>query len=243
MSGYELFDERSERPFWADIVFGFRYPSKAELSSLGYEKFKSSWFYTTYYLMATKYLPLAMEKFRNKGGIVVERKLNNLAEIGCNYDVIVNCTGLGSVHLMQDQKCYPIRGQIYRVKAPFVKHFVVTDNHYVLLNEDRVILGGTHQNNDWRTEVDKSDSDNIFTGCVKLVPALKHCTVIEQVVGLRPGRSEVRLESENQLINNQAVSVIHCYGHGGSGLTLFYGCAREASSLAVDALRKKLSKL
>ena len=40
-------------------------------------------------------------------------------------------------------------------------------------------------------------------------------------VGLRPGRAPLRLESE--IVSG--VPVVHCYGHGGSGITLGMGCA------------------
>jgi D-amino-acid oxidase len=42
-------------------------------------------------------------------------------------------------------------------------------------------------------------------------------------VGLRPARPVVRLERVDH--------VVHCYGHGGAGITLSYGCADEVVSL------------
>jgi hypothetical protein len=42
-------------------------------------------------------------------------------------------------------------------------------------------------------------------------------------VGLRPGRAPLRLESE--VVGN--TPVVHCYGHGGSGITLGMGCAED----------------
>ena len=52
--------------------------------------------------------------------------------------------------------------------------------------------------------------------------------IIEDIVGLRPGRTEVRLEKE--LISGK--TVIHNYGHGGSGVTLSWGCAEEVVEIA-----------
>jgi D-amino-acid oxidase len=43
--------------------------------------------------------------------------------------------------------------------------------------------------------------------------------------GLRPSRSPVRLESE--LLPSSNKLLIHCYGHGGSGITLAMGCAQD----------------
>ena len=40
---------------------------------------------------------------------------------------------------------------------------------------------------------------------------------------MRPGRSPLRLDSEEL----RSVPVVHCYGHGGSGITLAMGCAED----------------
>ncbi|KAK6043746.1 hypothetical protein COOONC_18749 [Cooperia oncophora] len=59
------------------------------------------------------------------------------------------------------------------------------------------------------------------------VPALKKAKVMSHHVGLRPGRSDVRLEAEIKTSNGKKVLIVHNYGHGGSGVTLFWGCAMD----------------
>ena len=49
------------------------------------------------------YLDWQMEQFKASGGTVIQRKLNSLKEIDGEYDVIVNCTGLGSKELVHDE--------------------------------------------------------------------------------------------------------------------------------------------
>lgn len=65
-------------------------------------------------------------------------------------------------------------------------------------------------------------------------------------MGLRPGRDSVRIErifSKNKK-NGKTQILIHNYGHGGSGITLFWGCAREVVNLLSDAIEPTLkSKL
>jgi D-amino-acid oxidase len=51
--------------------------------------------------------------------------------------------------------------------------------------------------------------------------------VIEHQVGLRPVRGGVRLEEEAL----DGARVIHNYGHGGSGVSLSWGCARAVEAL------------
>lgn len=63
------------------------------------------------------------------------------------------------------------------------------------------------------------------------------------MVGLRPGRSSVRLEIEQYPINHKIVNIIHNYGHGGCGVTLCFGCAAEAVELVEAVISKSKSKL
>jgi D-amino-acid oxidase len=50
-------------------------------------------------------------------------------------------------------------------------------------------------------------------------------------VGLRPVSETVRLEREEVAPGKL---VVHNYGHGGAGITLSWGCAREAAALATS---------
>jgi D-amino-acid oxidase len=60
------------------------------------------------------------------------------------------------------------------------------------------------------------------------VPELRGARVLSRAVGLRPGRPTVRLD--RTLVAGRPV--IACYGHGGAGVTLSWGCARDVVALA-----------
>ena len=68
--------------------------------------------------------------------------------------------------------------------------------------------------------------------CAAALPALATARVLGTAVGLRPARSEVRLEAERR----GGGTVVHCYGHGGAGVTLAWGCAEEVVELVVATL-------
>ncbi|WP_249643973.1 hypothetical protein [Nocardia sputi] len=53
--------------------------------------------------------------------------------------------------------------------------------------------------------------------------------MLETVVGLRPGRREVRVELDHAVL--PGTPVVHNYGHGGSGITIGHGCALENAAL------------
>ncbi|KAJ8306179.1 hypothetical protein KUTeg_005816 [Tegillarca granosa] len=97
-----------------------------------------------------------------------------------------------------------------------------------------VTLGGSGHVNSWDLNVIKEDKERIFHNCCKLIPSLKNAKILYDWVGLRPARSEVRLELDDR--NFQKCKVIHNYGHGGSGVTLHWGCALDAANLVHKAL-------
>lgn len=79
----------------------------------------------------------------------------------------------------------------------------------------------------------------ILAGCTQLLPSLAAAEPVEDWVGLRPGRSSVRLEIEELplLPGGGTLPVVHNCGHGGSGLTLAWGCAGDV----VEALKKRFA--
>ena len=66
-------------------------------------------------------------------------------------------------------------------------------------------------------------TEEILDRATLLVPELSRAKVLGHRVGLRPARPSVRLEREG--------NVVHCYGHGGAGVTLSWGCADEVAAL------------
>lgn len=58
------------------------------------------------------------------------------------------------------------------------------------------MLGGTSQVDNYSLDVNADDRRHILEGCAKLDPSVKDAEIIEDMVGLRPGRTEVRLERD-----------------------------------------------
>ena len=52
-------------------------------------------------------------------------------------------------------------------------------------------------------------------------------------LGLRPARPQVRLEEEPIGTGR----LIHNYGHGGAGIGMSWGCAREVEQMVTGAVR------
>ena len=135
--------------------------------------------------------------------MVEQRRLKSLDELR-GYDVVVNCTGLGAAELVGDHDLHPVRGQAVRVRAPWIKHFVIDideskeDWVYVFPRSGDVLLGGTAVSGDWSETVDPATSEAIVSRCTALLPSLRGAEVIGAWVGGRPVRTTVRLEKEER---------------------------------------------
>jgi D-amino-acid oxidase len=106
-----------------------------------------------------------------------------------------------------------------------------SDLTYVIPREKDIVVGGTSEPNNWNLAVDPKTADQILTRAAELVPQLRKAKVLRHRVGLRPARPTIRCELVRTTTGEP---VIHCYGHGGSGVTLSWGCANEVFELIHD---------
>lgn len=143
--------------------------------------------------------------------------------------------------LCRDNKVVPIRGQIVKVHAPWVKTAFYADyDTYIIPGFDgNVTLGGTRQYESFNLQVDKYDTMSIRERCESLLPSLKSATISREAVGLRPYRSSVRVDTELQPDGRgEHLLVIHNYGHGGYGVTTSPGTAKYAVHLFEQMQRR-----
>ena len=100
-----------------------------ELESLSLEEIKSYgfpprmhtvWKFNAFVINPQKYLQYLTQRFRESGGHLIQKKIQNLDELSHDYDIIINCTGLGARELVGDLTVYPVRGQIVEVQGPKV---------------------------------------------------------------------------------------------------------------------------
>jgi D-amino-acid oxidase len=181
-----------------------------------------------------------VERFAAAGGSVERRVVSSLEEVAEEGRVVVNCSGLGACELVGDTSMVPIRGQIVRVRNSGLERFLLDEGNpegvtYVVPRSEDCVLGGTADEGEWDTEPDPEIAMGILQRCVALEPRLAGAAVLEHRVGLRPGRPEVRLERDNL---SSGAPCIHNYGHGGSGVTLSWGCAEEVTHLVRGALEE-----
>ncbi|XP_031357019.1 D-aspartate oxidase-like [Photinus pyralis] len=222
-----------------NIVWGEQQmpPEEVEfLTKLLKKDFRTAVNYVSFTCEPSRYLPFLQKRFIQNGGKIVIRKIKDFRELS-HYNLVVNCTGLGAQELTDDTQMTPIRGTAIRVKAPWLFHSLMDDDIYIILNADTCVLGTTAQYGDYELNPRESETKNINNFCNSLVPALENAEYVKTCVGLRPGRVEVRLETEIQDIDGKLLPIVHNYGHGGCGVTLSYGCALNVVDLVREALR------
>lgn len=192
-------------------------------------------FFTTLLTDCDLYLPWAGKKFVEAGGRVINRRIDNFADLHGSFDIIVNCTGLEAEKLCNDRKVVPIRGQVIKVRAPWIKMaYYGNFDTYILPGFSGVTLGGCRNYQSFDLRENQWDFDSIKTRCEELVPSLKSATVTDVKVGLRPHRDPVRVEHEFMDTNRGVLRLVHNYGHGGYGVTTAPGTAKHAVRLVRD---------
>jgi glycine/D-amino acid oxidase-like deaminating enzyme len=212
--------------------------SEAQLSKYP-SQYRFGSFHTTIIADPRCYMRWMLNKILRRSNLVM-KKLQDLENDDSleDFDVIVNCTGMGSKTLMKDKSLIPIRGQTIRVYAPWISQFLYADTVYIIpATRGYVTLGGIKQFFNDNTSLDKDDRQWIWKKCLEVCPSLKDATIVSEHVGLRPYRPEIRVEQE-VLPNGR--QIVHNYGHGGNGIALSYGTAREAASLVKNLLESKM---
>jgi D-amino-acid oxidase len=178
------------------------------------------------------YLQYLAGRFRSRGGIINDgvEPLASLNDVPSSYDLIINCAGAGARELANDSAVEPHRGQTVLVDRPPFDWAIVCEKHlmYVVPRSSDCVLGGTSRVSDDVRSNDR-DSNRILRRCAAVLNVDAFATRGVKV-GLRPFRhGGIRLESE-ALADRR--TVIHNYGHGGSGFTVSWGCAEEVARLA-----------
>ncbi|GIH92638.1 FAD-dependent oxidoreductase [Planobispora siamensis] len=175
-----------------------------------------------------RYLGYLERRLAAAGGEIEVRPVDALG----GAPVVVNCSGLGARELAGDPGVRPVRGQHVVVENPGLDDFFFeggfgTSWTSYMPHRDRVVLGGTSADGDGNTEPDPAQTEEILRRCAEVEPRLAGARVLGVEVGLRPGRERIRLEEERSGDSR----VIHCYGHGGVGVSMSWGCAREVAGM------------
>ena len=225
--GRELFRERQPDPWWVAAVPRLGRVAPADLPA-GYA---DGYTFAAPVVRMPAYLSWLTDELAADGVAIRHRELADLAPAGEAADVVVNATGLGARDLAGDPELTGIRGEVVRVADPGLAGWTLDEDHpdgmvYVVPRGTDVVCGGTDEiaaDGEAAGEPDPKTAEAILERCREVVPELAGMPVLGHAVGVRPVRTAVRVE--------RADGVLHCYGHGGAGVTLSWGCADEVVRL------------
>ena len=209
-------------------------PARTE-ESLTISPFKSGFVMTVPLMDTTVYLDYLENRFREAGGSINRNmRFEKLEDVDPQFGLVINCAGIGARSLVHDVDLEPHRGQVAIVpKIDNLNCAIVCDGPplmYAIPRANDCVFGGTNELTD-NLDVDPAATSRIVAECTRALN-IDRPRVLAERVGLRPFRkSGVRLERD-RLSDNR--TVIHNYGHGGSGFTLSWGCAGEVVDLARD---------
>src|SRR5436190_5744004 len=229
-----------EIPEWAIPLGAQRLSSVAtglwpvqDRAQRGGYSFKSGFSLRVPLMDTTIYLDYLAARFGKAGGEIHENvRFEKLEDVDTQFDLVINCAGIGARELVHDVDLEPHRGQVAIVpRIDGLSCAIVCDDAplmYAIPRRNDCVFGGTN-NLSSDLAVDAATTDRIITECSRVLNIDKP-NILAERVGLRPFRkSGVRLERGRL---RDARTVIHNYGHGGSGFTLSWGCAREVVNLA-----------
>lgn len=175
-----------------------------------------------------RYLNYLEGRFVAAGGRIDITHVTDLGAAASESSIVVNCTGIGSHDLVPDPEVRPEKGQHVIVENPGLDTFIYeegAESSWVALfpHGNRVVLGSVAIKDVWDLAPIPEITNKILDRCTRVEPRLAGCRILGVDVGLRPGRPTVRLEEEYL----KSTLCVHNYGHGGVGVSLSWGCARD----------------
>jgi D-amino-acid oxidase len=145
--------------------------------------------------------------------------LAKLEDVSRDFDLVVNCAGIRAKPLACDLDLEPHRGQVAIVPKIDIPYAVVCDDAplmYAIPRANDCVFGGTNEVSDDRA-ADPAATARILAECSRVLN-MDRPKILGERVGLRPFRKSGARVERRKL--HEGRTVIHNYGHGGSGFTL-----------------------
>lgn len=130
--------------------------------------------YNTMLIEPQTYLRALLRDFYTAGGKLIVKEFRDRRELmRLPERVIFNCTGLGARALFNDEKLYPVRGQLeVLLPQPEIDYCYLGPGH-MFPRRDGIVLGGTFDHEDWSLQPREDQRENIIGAHKKIMKGLK----------------------------------------------------------------------
>jgi D-amino-acid oxidase len=124
--------------------------------------------FTTLIAETNTFLAALVADFLAHGGLIHTQSFRDRASVqALDAPLIVNCTGLGAKALFDDPELTPVKGQLTVLPPKTEVTYGYLDpvlDLYMFSRSDGIILGGSHEEGVWSTEVDPRRAAQILDG-------------------------------------------------------------------------------
>jgi D-amino-acid oxidase len=249
-------DDLAQHGWWATLPgINFKFiadkPRTVDFGDdpLGRVTFGSYISFDTVVIRMPTYLSWLERRLASLGVAINEGWVASLPEQLERCDAVVNCGGYAAARLDPRQPSrHPVEavsGQVARVPAVPLPYGMTTASGpfrdeplYIVPRASPpgdVILGGStivmdHPTHSPLPEPDPQLGQRIVRRCRSFFPRLASLAVQQEMVGLRPVATPIRVARDDAT----ELAIFHNYGHGGSGLTLSWGAANRIVDLVDD---------
>jgi glycine/D-amino acid oxidase-like deaminating enzyme len=153
------------------------YPEAKHLSREEYP-FDVPYVYRRYSMLIEPaiYLNAILRDFLTAQGQIVVREFADARSLmSLSEPLLFNCTGLGARALFHDEEMIPIRGQLsFLIPQPEVNYMTVGPGDiYMFPRRDGILLGGSHERDNWSTDVNPETRDRILRENAALFRAMR----------------------------------------------------------------------
>jgi D-amino-acid oxidase len=176
-----------------------------------------------------------------------------------NCDGVLNCTGLGASKLCNDEQMIGARGVLLHYdRETCIRRSSMNETDLGLMQNDAnimtedapwgsgdlpcyliargntIVVGGSYLEGDTETKLRPEERERLLQNAKLVGIDTERTQPVGEWVGFRPYRPTSRCEVDPKHTSSD-IRLVHSYGYGGSGWTVYVGCAKEATKLLLDA--------
>lgn len=238
---YNLRPNMFEQPWFAQKYSGFRHAVPGEIS----RQYADAWVMDSIPVIDPPcYLNWLKSSVEERGAVFIERNIGSFDDL-TEFDVVINCAGIGARDLCGDNSFSPLRLQVVIIRNKGFNKVVVDDvgpNAMVCVAPHReyIKVGAIVDTIEDSMYPDTPGACEILERCSAAIPDFQASMrdILDVVRAPRPERARPRVETQ-QLSSGQLL--IHNYGHGSTGFITSHGIARDICANVEDYLASSIS--